>query len=436
MLLLVTGDLARRLPITLSLLVLGFAALYWAARGLEALAGEATRTRRTVLLVAAAMRLILLPLEPTLSDDIYRYVWEGRVLLSGQNPYHLAPNAPELEPLRDEIWERTAHREIPTVYPPFSQLVFALCSFSPFPVTMLKGVLSVVDVLGCWLLLALAERHRLPLARTAWYAWNPLVALEVAGMGHLEPLGVTACIACVWLLVRGRSGGAGFAAALGALAKLAPLAAFPMWARRSTSPARFLVVAGLLTATGLAVVLMPWQGVPVGLLRYGVSWEFNGPIFEPLWRGLEAAGVAGAAAVVVDWLKDFSGHHELWNRVYPYLYPQLLAKLLLGVAMLAVVARSLRDDDPLRSTRRLFGGLLLLSSTVYPWYALWVLPWASLTASRAWIVLTAMLPLSYLPQHGEVRMLGPYLSIWLPFAGMVAWERLRPAAIRAEDGKP
>ena len=69
-------------------------------------------------LVAALLRVIALPLPPTLSDDIYRYVWDGKVIGAGLNPYLLAPQAADLEPLRDELWDRLPHREVETVYPP------------------------------------------------------------------------------------------------------------------------------------------------------------------------------------------------------------------------------------------------------------------------------------------------------------------------------
>ena len=74
-----------------------------------------------------------------------------------------------------------------------------------------------------------------------------------------------------------------------------------------------------------------------------------------------------------------TGIWTAWNFLYPLLYPQLLAKALLGVGMIAVVVLSLAERDPVAGTGRLFGALLLLAATVYPWYLLWILPFAALT---------------------------------------------------------
>ncbi|HYX25985.1 MAG TPA: hypothetical protein VFC23_17655, partial [Thermoanaerobaculia bacterium] len=118
----------------------------------------------------------------------------------------------------------------------------------------------------------------------------------------------------------------------------------------------------------------------------------------------------------LDRYKRWSQSWEGVNPVYPYLYPQFLAKLLLAGGMAAVVLASLRWRDPAAGTGRLFGALLLLSATVYPWYLLWVLPWAALRRHTAWLALSALILLSYLPQFAGVP-LWPwvYLGIWGPF---------------------
>mgnify|MGYP006197475281 CR=1 FL=1 len=119
--LLVTFDLADHPIWTLVLLALGFLALLFAVQRLSRGARPAAAG---ILLVAALLRLLLLPLPPSLSDDVLRYVWDGRVLAAGENPYRLAPEAPELSHLRDDLWRRMPHKEVPTVYPPLAVDVF------------------------------------------------------------------------------------------------------------------------------------------------------------------------------------------------------------------------------------------------------------------------------------------------------------------------
>jgi hypothetical protein len=105
----------------------------------------------------------------------------------------------------------------------------------------------------------------------------------------------------------------------------------------------------------------------------------------------------------LDLMKEWTGMHELWNRAYPWAYPQLLARLLLlpvAILLVAGAAWSRRSAwrDPVRGGVALYGGLLLCSPTLYPWYLLWVLPWAALAGSAAWLWVAAAAPLLYVPE--------------------------------------
>jgi hypothetical protein len=480
----VLGDPARRLPAALGLLALAGCA--WVAACLLVERAAATVGRRSltaaILAVALLLRLPLLALPPTLSDDVLRYLWDGRVAASGVapsplSPYLLAPDAAELAPLRDDLWQRLPHRQVPTVYPPLALAAFSIAAALPRPILAWKLLLTALDLAACAALVALARRRGLPAGRAAWYAWSPLVALEVAGMGHVDALGVAAAVAAVLALspksapaarvgdregespaaessvagpaADGREVGEGAltagrgrpsraavlaaagAAAAGALAKLAPLAALPLWARASGRPWLFAGAALALVVAGLAPVVLASGGVPPGLVTYGVSWEFAGPLYEPLWRLLDAAGADRAGAALLDRLKLATGWHQGPNRVYPFLYPQLLAKLLLAAGAAAVVLRSLGDRDPVAGGRRLFGGLLVCSATVYPWYLLWVLPWVALDRHAPWLLAAALAPLLYLPQLGGEAapdvFPGVWAAVWGPPALLAAagWWRAR-----------
>ena len=420
-------DLAHHPVLTLSLLGLAFLWLPAAARRLEPAASHGA-----ILLSALVLRLALVPLPLTLSDDALRYLWDGRVTMAGFDPYTLPPAAPDLTPLRDDAWRRLPHTEIPTVYPPLAMTAFSIAIRLPFPLVAWKGIATAADLGGCALLLALARRRGIPPGRTIWYAWNPLVFLEIGGNGHVDALGVAAVIGAVLCLTPRRhlpgkrgepeevsSGWSAVWAAAGVLAKLAPAAVLPMWSRQSGRPGRFLAVAGGLVAMAFLPVVAAVRGIPPGLVRYGVSWEFNGPLFEPLWRLLAAAHVAPALAHGLDGLKHLTGIWTAWNFLYPLLYPQLLAKALLGIGMIAVIVLSLAERDPVAGTGRLFGALLLLAATVYPWYLLWILPFAALTRHAAWLALSALILLSYLPKIAGVPsiqlMPWVFLAIWVPF---------------------
>jgi hypothetical protein len=365
---------------------------------------------------------LLLPLPPTLSDDALRYLWDGKVAGAGLNPYLLAPDAPELAPLRDADWQRLPHRHVPTVYPPLAMAVFSIAARLPASLLALKVLLTAADLATCVLLLWLARRRRVPRRRVIWYAWNPLVVLEVAGMGHVDALGVTAVAATVCLVtVRPRRvAAAATTAAAAVLAKLVPVLALPAFARRSGRPVLFLLLSAILVGLACAPVIVATGGVPQGLVTYGVSWEFNGPLWEPLWRLLDRVELSAAVERLLDEVKQRTGEHVFWNRFYPFNYPQLLAKLLLAPGLLAVVVLAWRRTDPVIAAGILFGGLPLFSATVYPWYLLWVLPWAALCRQPAWLTLAFLAPLSYLPQVTDLPLMPwVFAAIWLPFAALL-----------------
>jgi hypothetical protein len=231
-------------------------------------------------------------------------------------------------------------------------------------------------------------------------------------MGHLEPIAVFFVVLTVLLLVKRRAAWAAVAAALGVAAKLGPLAAVPMWARQSRRPILFSSL-----AAGLGLVLfIPLFSGAKGLGIYAVSWEFNGPLYEPLWRWLKWLEVDLAIKSFLAAVETWSGDHHALDFVYPFVYPRLLAKLILAAAAAVLVVRSAFWKGPVEGAGALFGGLLLCAATLYPWYLLWVLPWAALTQHRAFLALSATSMLCYLPQfYGVSHMPWIFFLVWGPF---------------------
>lgn len=424
--LLVTFDLARWPALTYALLATAFAAWVWAVRS-----WEKNATPMLIIAVATLLRLFLLPLPPTLSDDTLRYVWDGRVVRAGFNPYQWAPEAEELAELRDPMWERMPHKEVPTVYPPLALTVFSLGSLLPFPLVSVKILITLAEILGCYLLLRLAAVRGLPAGRVAWYAWCPLASMEVAGMGHIDGIVVAAQAGAVLWLASGPSKlvHAGVAGAAGVLAKLVPLVVLPTWARQSGRPWFFLTVTGLVLVVAFLPVAISVGGVPPGLVRYGVSWEFNGPLYEPLWRLIDRAEITDEVKGTLDKLGDatvgdFSLGRERLYPLYHYVYPQFMAKLILLAVFGVLYLLVWRDPRLIEGTGRVMSAVVLVTATFYPWYLLWVLPWAALARHRAWLVLAATIQLAYLPGLTGVDLFPwIFLVIWLPFFLLLARER-------------
>lgn len=180
---------------------------------------------RSVLVLAVALRAVVFPLEPALSDDGYRYVWDGVVQAQeGISPYALRPSHPALAGRHgDVVYQRINSPEYYSVYPPLSQAAFALAGAvygagwraSWF---LLKGLFVLAELVGIVLLVRVVGP-----SRAALYAWHPLAVVEVAGQGHTEGILVGALGVLLWATAR-RPGLAGAAVAAAGWVKLYPFA--------------------------------------------------------------------------------------------------------------------------------------------------------------------------------------------------------------------
>ncbi|MFQ5724411.1 MAG: hypothetical protein ACE5G6_07950, partial [Terriglobia bacterium] len=159
-----------------------------------------------VLLAAVVFRATLFPLPPTLSDDFYRYVWEGEIQLAGQNPYLVAPDSlagdlPEL-PGRPEPQDLPGS-EFPTAYGPVTELLFRFTA----RLDGLAGfkLLSVAfDLATLLLVVGLLSVRREPPARALLYGWCPLVVVEFAASGHNDSIALFGLVLANALIIRER----------------------------------------------------------------------------------------------------------------------------------------------------------------------------------------------------------------------------------------
>ena len=197
-------------------------------------APSSARTLVVVLAFAALFRLWPLVEEPRLSDDLYRYVWDGRVQAAGINPYQYIPAEQPLAHLRDEaIYPKINRREYaPTIYPPLAQMIFFATTRASESVTWMKLTMVAFELVGVWAVVWLLASFGLPRQRVLLFAWHPLLVYEIAGSGHLDALMI--CFVCLALVARrsNREGLTGALLACAALIKFFPVVLAPALYRR------------------------------------------------------------------------------------------------------------------------------------------------------------------------------------------------------------
>ncbi len=337
-----------------------------------------------VLGVAAILRAVFLPTEPVLSDDIFRYIWDGRVQHAGTNPYLHAPDDSGLSLVKDEIpeiHERINNKDIPTIYPPLMQLFFYAATSVSSSVLWMKTLLTLLDLALVVALARLLDTLALPPIRALVYAWSPLPAVEIAGSGHNDVAAVLLLVLALVAFEKGQRAGSGALAAASGLAKLGGFAILPFFAR--AAGLRAFLAAGLLTI----LVFLPYASAGElafrGLREYALRWRGNDSLFHLV---LILGGSLARAKLAV-------------------------AAILLALALVLLW----RKTPPLRAAFWILGAILLLSPTVHPWYFLWIAPLLAVFPHPAWLLLEASAALSYhafyLAVPGEPWREVPFLKI-------------------------
>jgi hypothetical protein len=361
---------------------------------LAAAPGLSRRGLLAALGLALVWRVALVAGPPLLSDDINRYVWEGRIQSHGGNPYHWddRPTAERWVPLRDDVWEGINHRHMPAIYPPLFQLAARAVTAVHDSVAAMKAFLVLCEMATLGLLALVLRRRGLGAERLLVLAWSPLALVEIAGSGHNEAFGMLWLVAALLALELDRPLLSALAASAGFMAKLLPGLVAVSWSRRYRP---WHVLAGL----GLAAALV-WPYLDAGrtlfhsLSQFARFWRFNETLFAPLAMLLERVLVeVGRLGIQVE-----MGGHEAAVRV----------GVLLTLALALVLAW--RRTEPVAAAMAVVAASLLLSPNVLPWYALWLVPLLVVRDEPAALLFTGTVGLAYAVypdyQSGEPWRLG------------------------------
>jgi len=342
-------------------------------------------SRRVVvigLVLAAVWHIAFLRLPPGPDDDIHRYVWDGRLQRLGYNPYIVVPSDPAAKELHTPETRNLNNPDLPSPYPAGAQLFFRALTAIRESTFAFKVAFAVCEIAIVFVLLDLLRYTQQGAHLVLAFAWNPLLAIEVAGSGHIDIVGALLLLVSAAALVRRWRATAAVALGLAIAMKFLPVVLLPLyWKRvRIRDAALAAAVVGL-----LYVPFLHHGRIPIGSLgTYVQDFRFNGPVFATL------AQVAR---------------------------PQLLAGLALLVGLATAIWQRMRSRAPEWSPAQFawpMAAALLCAPVVFPWYLLWLLPFLTSASTLLIIFWTVSIIPTYVQWH--LRALGrPWgaLSGWV-----------------------
>lgn len=470
-----SDHLDRPIPLVLAILA-AMTAVYLLSLKFALNAKNQSETWRTIWFYAVAMRCILLFSTPILEVDYYRYMWDGETVLAGVSPYRYSPSQvilaegqsqeqlpPELALLSQvskhnntaaTMLRRIHFPDLPSIYPPVSQAVFALSALSTpdsasveTSIVFLKFWIMCFDLGTILLLWKLLKHLNLSPGWAIAYAWCPLILKEFANSGHLDAIAVFFTVLGVFWLIKALypSGSvislielqatrrtlnlAGLSLGLAIGAKLYPVVLIPLfvvsiWKKCSVSTTiRFSILVGMVSlvtcwpqigprlSTGNEPVKLqqaldldqpPQESLQVFLTR----WKMNDIFFRVIEENLTPVQADQSAAWVTvtpawwraDIVNTISGKFRLRKESVPFLSTRLFLSSVTLALVLFWAWRGAHAHDPREWLHFVFLTLAcfwVCLPTLNPWYWTWVLPFLAFAKRRSWYLVSGLLFLYY-----------------------------------------
>ncbi len=478
------GDIKKNIPCFAILYTVSFISyiyvVFYISKNSEINEKDSDRSRKilwVIIIFALMFRLTLLPLSP--SDDIYRYIWEGKLQLNGINPYSHAPDSSHLEPLRDIFFSGINHKHLTTIYPPLTLMVFTIADFITHSIISMKSVFLVFDVLSMFLLMRFLKVMGKSQLNVLVYAWSPLILISFAARGHCDSLQIFFVILAMYLYAVRKDLRSAASIALAAMSKFIFIIIAPF-----LIPAKKFKYAIVLLCV-IAILYLPYisagKGLFSTLFHFGTQYHFNDSahflIFclclgSPFASKLVTALIFGTVLLFLykKHLNRFITNDDHGNSTQsPFRKGGERGKFKKNENIFRYrriwEALGFRKKDAMSSPPPLekgdsggfekrgniemnnfvlnyafvsIGTFLILAPTLHPWYLTWIVPFLCFNKNRAWLVLTGTVVCYYFMNHGLFSKMILYNNEWvwkevhwlklpeyLPFYGLLIYGWLK-----------
>jgi alpha-1,6-mannosyltransferase len=368
--------------------------------------------------LALALRLVFIAAIPNFSQDFYRFIWDGRLILSGLNPYLTTPDnlmisQPNLFPQMKTLFEgmgvlSAGHY---SNYPPLHQLPFILAAIISKhsilgSVVILRLLLIGADIGILFFGKKLLRKLQLPTRNIYWFILNPLVIVELTGNLHFEGLMLFFFVLVLYYVHTKKWHLAALTMALSIAVKLVPILSLPLFLNKLgwKKSIRFCLTVGivfmLLFAPFLKDNFFENYSATIGL--WFSKFEFNASFYYLLNWGVET-------------ILNFELIHSMGIIVVSFIGLQIIYQLL---------QNKTKTTALITTVLWVFTGYYLISTTVHPWYIISLLLLSIFTPFKFAKVWSYTLILSYFAYHQfSVEEKGVILCLeYLPVLGVLAWE--------------
>ena len=367
---------------------------------------------KCVMVIAVLIRLTLFFGAPTLSDDYFRFIWDGKIWTDSMSPYQATPEAliddlpGQYQPLYESLNSQVYH----STYPPFSQYIFSIPSFFGvkdifWSMTMIRMVLLLFEMGAIYLLFNLTKR----VASVLIYALNPLVILELTANLHFEGVVIFFILLAWWFYERNKWKSGAAALSFGVLTKLTPLMFLPILLKKlewRKSLLSYMLIGFVLLLFSLPFLSLEIvAGLGNGLDLFFRKFEFNSGLFFLVRQ-------------IGFWINGYD--------VVQTAGPWLSVIALVLIVSYSVFIVNNKTEWPKAFTIVLFIQLLF-ATTVHPWYIIPLLAFSCLTKFAFPLVWSGLIFLSYLgySDHGYQHPMGWIAFEYIGVIGLAAFELLK-----------
>ena len=306
---------------------------------------EIDKLKIPLLIIALGIifRITLLPTSYTTSDDVHRYLWEGKVIVNGYNPYTTPPEDSSLIHLHDDNYEKVTFKHMTAIYPPLSQVVFAVnYLIAENSALFLKVIYLLFEVITLIFLLKLLILKGKDPKLILLYAWLPLPIMEYFINAHIDVVGITFLLLFLYYFEKNKINLSSLMLALAFLSKLLALLLLPLIIKK-LGIKKALIFYSVFTITCLIFYLPFIFGNPDvlgGLFRYLEHWEFNGSVYNLLKVIFSSGEIA-----------------------------RIICAVLLSISVLII---AFRYKNFTKGVFGVFLCIIIFSTTLYPWYLGWI----------------------------------------------------------------